>query len=46
MQSDVKEAMRTQTLDVVSVFQFCKPLEGDIGLQLKPVSCKLMVLMG
>ena len=30
MQSDVTEAMRVQTLDVVSVLQFCKPLEGDI----------------
>ena len=28
MQSDVTEAMRVQTLHVVSVFQFCKPLEG------------------
>ena len=28
MQSDVTEAMRVQTLDVASVLQFCKPLEG------------------
>ena len=30
MPSDVTEAMRVQTLHVVSVLQFCKPLEGDI----------------
>ena len=28
MPSDVTEAMRVQTLHVVSVLQFCKPLEG------------------
>ena len=30
MPSDVTEAMRVQTLHVVSVLQFCKPLEGGI----------------
>ena len=28
MQSDVTEAMRVQTLHVVSVVQFCKPFQG------------------
>ena len=37
--------MTAQALDVVSVCSEREPLEGDIGLQLKPVSCKLMVLM-
>ena len=37
MQSDVTEAMRVQTLDVASVLQFCKPLEGDIFEKMKPV---------
>ena len=45
MPSDVTEAMRVQTLHVVSVLQFRKPLEGDIFEKMKLVSCKLMVLM-
>ena len=51
MPSDVTEAMRVQTLHVVSVLQFCKPLEGDIFekmmmfLLLKTMMLMLLVMI-